>query len=366
MKKIVLACSLLLSATLAFSQSASKRPEYSNYSWRILENAKVAFDSTKYAEAMNLANKAKQNRVAEISWEVSVLENAFAPLAVRRAGEHFIDVLAILRERDENEAIALTEKYLKLYGSDFYDDSISNLVSWLKAKTVYPEADFLIGRIYQLEGEYKLAYDFYEKARLERAYLDIPDQVYDILYAMVNLAKESNHSDEYEKALMLILDSDESYKNPVLKKSMVRFLDANRADNVDRFFLVFRADNKNSVKALYALANDEEATGYDNQAIESTALATVEAFTHLLQAICERDTSYEYTTLNDFFIKCGSYEDISYWCAKNNVWELFFQLAERVEKRGKTNFSQKLFQTMADNVPDKYWAARAAYKLKAN
>lgn len=365
MKKSVLLCGLLLSASLAFSQVTPKKPEYSNYSWVIMENAKVAFDSGRYGEAMRLANRAKQNRTAEINWEVYILEKATTPLAVRRVGETFSEVIKILREREEHDALEIIEKYLRLHGTEFYDDSISKLVSWLKAKTVYPEADFLIGKIYQLEGEYKLAYDFYERARLERAYLDIPNQVYDILYAMADLAKDSKHDDEYDKALMLILDSDESYKNSVLKKSMIRFIDANRADNVNRFFLVFRAENKNSIKALFSLAKEEEETGFAEQALFSTSLAAVEAFTHVLTALSERDTSYEYTTLADFFRKCGVYEDIRNWCTKNKVWDIFFQLAERSEKRGKLIFSQSLFRTMAENVPENYWRSRAAYRIKS-
>ena len=364
MKKSVLAAVFLLSASLALSQVAPKKPEYSNYSWVIMENAKVAFDSGRYGEAMRLANTAKQNRIAEINWEVYILEKATTPPAVRRVGDTFPDVLRILRERDEHDALELMEKYLRLHGSGFYGNSVSRLISWLKAKTVYPEADFLIGKIYQLEGEYKLSYDFYERARLERDYLDIPDQVYDILYAMADLAKDSNHDDDYDKALMLILDSDEDYKNAVLRRSMLRFIDADRADNVDRFFLVFRAENKNSIRALFALANEEEETGFAESALFSTSLAAVEAFTHVLTALSERDTSYEFTTLADFFRECGAYEDIRDWCTKNKMWDIFFEFAERAEKRGKRTFSQSLFRTMAAAVPENYWRSRAAHRTK--
>lgn len=363
-KKIALVCGLVFSSSFLFAKVAPKRPESQNFSWRILENAQVAYDAAQYGEAMNLANRAKVNRKAEIDWEVYVLESAISPLAVRRAGEEFKEVLKVLKERDENDAISLINKYVRLYGVDFYDDSISNLVAWVKEKAVYPEADFLIGKIYQLEGEYNTAYSFFEKARVERKYLDIPNTHYDILYAMVNLAREANKADDYEQALLLILDSDEKFKDKVFQNAFMKIFDSDKPENADRFFMLFRAKTNNSITALYELGDVYYKNGNLKDSLVCSALGTIESFTHIYETICERDTSYTFTTYSDFLEKCGKYDDIMEWCEKNHVWELMFQMSNRLSEYGKKKLSRSFFEKISKSVPDAYWRAEANSKLK--
>ncbi len=388
-----IAFSLIFVSSLASAQSSPKRPISGDYSWRILENANVAFDTARYGEAMDLANRAKDSRRAEIEWETYVLESALSPLAVRRAGDEFKEVLKVLNERDEKDAVALVNRYLKLHGESFFNESVSRMVEWVKSKIVYPEADFLIGKIYQLEGEYPMAYTFYEKARREREFLDIPDMQYEILYAMVNLARESGNSkdyeqslrmvldsdgkilgagrassysasEDYEQALLLILDSDSKYKDDVFKSAFLRILDANKSSDVDRFFLLFRADVVGSLSALYELGNVYQSRGKEEQALECSALGSIEAFTHIHETLSERDTDYKFESFADFLSMCGRYNDILEWGEQNHVWELMFQMADRLERRGKSTIAQSFFEKMAKSMPVEYWRAEAASRLR--
>ena len=198
MKKLILFAVLLLSFSL-FAQVVPKKPVSSEFSWRILQDAQFAYDKGEFSKAMNLANKAKANRVAESDYEVYILDVALSPLAVRRAGENFDSVLEVLKERDQTEAISIINRYLSLYGEKFFQYSVHKMEDWVEAKRVYPEADFLIGKIYRLEGEYKTAIDFYEKARLESSFLDIPDQIFDILYEMADLMLHQHENEKYNK-----------------------------------------------------------------------------------------------------------------------------------------------------------------------
>ena len=362
LRKLIFSSVLALCAQ-TFAFVAPKRPESKDFSWRILENAQVEFDLAHYGEAMNLANRAKQNRCAEVEWEVYVLEGALSPLAVRRAGEFFDDVLKVLRERDEHEAVALIEKYVNLYGVDFYGNSVYGMLDWVKAKAVYPEADFLIGKIYQIEGEFGTAYNFFEKARLERDYLDIPDTHFDILYSMVNLARESRNLKNYEEALLLILDSDPRFHDTTFQDAYMRILSLEIPENADRFFMLFRADSSNSLNALYELGNLRYSSGKLDDAIRCSALGTIEAFTHIYETLTERDTTYSFTTFEDFLEECGKYDDILEWCESNHVWEMMFQMVDRVGEGGNSVLAENFFRKISDTMPDAYWRAEAKAKL---
>lgn len=364
MKKIALICSLLFVSNFVFSQIAPKKPESKELSWRILENAQVAFDNGKYGEAINLANKARENRKKEIDWELYVLDTALSPLAVRKAGELFPNVLEVLKERDENEAINLINKYLNLYSSERFDDSVYKLIAWLKSKKVYPEADFLIGRVYQLEGEYKVAYDFYERARTEREYLDIPNNVYDILYALSDLAKETGKKEEYEQALLVILDNDKNFKNSGLHNAFIKIIETNKPENVDKFFLLFRAPCSDSVRAMFEIGNLYADRNEEKRALICSSLISIESITHVYEFLREHDSSFEYTTLSDFLQEAGKYDEIIVWGQKNHVWESIYLMAERIEKRGQTKFAEQLYKIIAESMPDSYYKAKALYHIQ--
>ncbi len=360
MKQLVLVILLFFNlTTIVMSQIAPPKPESANCSWRTLDSAVKAFDERDYSKALNLAIKAKDNRHAEIDWEYYILESALSPYQVRREGEKFMDVLPVLKERDETEAITLINKYLSLKGESFFNDSVYSLLEWVKSTEVYPEADYLIGKIYQLEGEYKTAYDYYEQARCESDYLDIPSQKIDILYSMSDLAIQSDNVEQYEQILVLILNEDKNFKNQTLLDSFIRTIDTDKASNFDRFFMLYRADFSPSSPCLRKMSDLYESRQEYKKSLECISLLVMESFTHIFSSIQERDKGYKYTTMIDFFNKCSDYPDIIQWCQQNKVWESFYLMADKIEKRGKVKFAKEIFFVMSISVPDLYWAAEA-------
>ena len=359
MKKLILSAFLLLSFFSLFAQVVPKKPVSSEYSWRILQDAQFAFDKGEFSRAMNLANKAKANRVAESDYEVYILDVALSPLAVRKAGEDFGAVLEVLKERDQTEAISIINRYLELYGEKFFQYSVHKMENWVEEKRVYPEADFLIGKIYRLEGEYKTAIDFYEKARLESAFLDIPDKVYDILYEMADLMLHQHENEKYKQALLLILDNDPNYKDDVLRRAMLKIIDANKASNVDRFFDLFRASSPKTLRALYNISVIFEEEGEVENSLFASALGTVESLSHILASISGRDANFDFDTLASFLQKIGEYEDISIWCEQNHFWDNLINFCKKISARGDIIYANATLEVIAENSPDPYTRAAA-------
>ncbi len=359
LKKIFLSAFFLLTFSFLFAQVVPKKPESSEFSWRILQDAKFAYDKGEFSKAMNLANKAKANRVAESDYEVYILDVALSPLAVRRAGDDFSSVLEVLDERDQNEAIAIINRYLELYGEKFFQYSVHKMAEWVDDKRVYPEADFLIGRIYRLEGEYKTAIDFYEKARMESSFLDIPDQIYDILYEMADLLRHQGEHEKFKQALLLILDNDPNYKDMVLRRAMLKIIDADKPANVDRFFDLFRVSSPKTLEALYNISVIFENESEKENSLFASALGTVESFSHVLEAISGRDAGYEFTTLADFLKKISEYEDIMLWCRENHFWEYLVSFCKKVSLRGNVIYANAMLTVISQSSPDPYTRASA-------
>ncbi len=336
---------------------------YSEKSWRILEQAQVCFDSKNYGEAFKYANQALSLRKEESDTEYNILDVAISPVQVRRAGKEFSSVMPVLKEREQKEALSILDKYLKLYGNEFFNDDIHTLLEWLKNRSVYPEADYLIGKIYQLEGEYSLAQKFYERAYAEKEYLDIADVKYEILYSIAFIAKINGDDEQLEKILLLILDNDESFKNELLKDSILRTIYTDKKDSADRLFLLYRSLPKYSLNALTELSSLYQKKQENKQSLCCASIAAIEAFTYIFNSICERNSQFKYTNISDFFKECGKYEEIVTWARLNNIWEIFFQLAQKAEKESKNEFSKSLYKAMAENIPDEYYKTMASKKL---
>ena len=361
MKKALI-FALLLFCSLCFAQTPRKLSN-EEAPWRILSQAQLAFDSGNYGESLKLANKAKENRQDQITWESYILERALSPREVSRVGYHFSDVRAILRERDEHEAVTLLTEYEGRYTRDFFKNNVYLLADWIKESAVYPEADFLLGKIYQLEGEYSMASHFYEQARKNASHLDIHDQLYDILYAMASLNHQMGKMEEYEQILLLILDDDSFFKNKHLVRSIKRMLDADKEENVDRLFSLYRAKPNHSLQALYELGNLYASREDEENAYTCSILAVLEAFTHVFESLSQRDSFYEYVTLADFLQKTGRYPDILEWSDRQKFFESLFTLADRSASCGKLLFARELYLVLANNLPDEYWKAEALNRL---
>src|SRR5574344_647137 len=363
MKKFVVFTAVFFSALICIFAQTIKRPDSAHKDWRILEKAQVAYDNGKYGDAVRLVNSAKDSHVLEIKWEEQVLTRALSPSAVRKAGDSLDDVIVILKERDENAAVDLINSYTKRYGEKYFDNSISQLTSWIEAKEVYPEADFLLGKIYRLEGEYQLSEMYYEQARNNSKYLDIPDQRFDILYAMAELAHDKNDLETYEQTLLLILDEDQYYNDDVFMTALIRTIDFDKPKSFEKFFELYRSDSDHSIQALYLLEKLYEERDQQEKALRCAALGVVDSFTHILASIKERDSQFVYTDFSSFLLKTAKYDDIVDWGKSNNVWELMFVFGKLCGQRGKLVFARSAFTVFSDALPDTYWKIESSRQL---
>ena len=324
-------------------------------SWKILEEAEVCFEELKYGEALRLSNDALKARKSEIQDEFNTLEISITPAQVRRYGKEFDKVIEILTEREQKKAVSIINKYLDLYGEEYFNNDIYGMLAWLKAKETYPEANYLIGQIYQVEGELETAGYFFEKAYKDRKYLDVYETQYQILYDMAYLAKVQGDKEKLEKMLLLILDDDKNFKDKNFLQSITRTIKQNKSKNVDRLYLIYRAESKFSIKALYELSHIYEDAGMEELSVQCVALATVEAFTHFLGIMEERDSLFSYSNLTKFFIECAKYDDICIWAQENHVWELFYLLALKSKQMGCRSFSTQFLLVLSNSLPDEHF-----------
>ena len=361
MKKIfIFILTLFLSAEVFTATSENFRDFRKLY----LE-AQIAFDAQDFGQALKLIELAKKMRKERIDWELMTLKNSFKPAEVKYAGDSLVTIKSVLSGKQDYDAINIIDSYLRFYGAERFADSARKLLAFIEMQYPYPEADFMAGRIYRLEGEYAFAHKFYSQAYKDAAMLDVPDEKYDILYALADNARVQKKYEDYEKYLLLAVGLGGDYKNNTLLNAMVNTIKSPRSDCMDKFFTLYRADNFRLLKAYYELAEYYAGAGEKLKTLRTAALCALTGFSKIYSIVQMRNPQFVFTDIRSLLNEAASYGDIVDWGVDNNVWKGFNFFAEECFKNGCPVFAVKLYSVLKDCSPETYWKEEAAIRLAA-
>jgi len=381
LSKRILICTFFAALPLFYLSAIDKtmRPAKEDQDWRMLQQAENYFEDEKYGEAINLAEKAKDSRKQEVAWERYTIESSFKNSTVRKAGDSLSEVIDALKKRSSVSALNVISSAFDKKGESYFGNSVSKLNEYLSTADRYPEADYLIGKIYNLEGETELSLQYLQKALLNQDALDVPEQKYDIMYTLAEISYNSGNDDDYEKYLKLVLKDDANYKDPdnpnapgTLMNAMIATIKNKRnpgtsyndkEKTVDKFFKLYRSRNVISIKACSELAQYYDEKGRSNEALSCAALGTITAFSIICEKMAERDSLFEYKDLQTVLTECAKYDDIVAWGSDTGAWQLFYFLAKESSLEGSAEFAVELYTALSLSLPVEYWRVQAERAL---
>lgn len=358
-KKLLIIITLLINSIFAFGLDIAKAKE----SWQFLMKAEREFDKANYALSMRYAQDAIEKRIDESETTYKILTNALTPYQVRKVGDNISDVIDILTERQEYDALKVIDSFTLRLGIDYFNGSIKKLTEYISKYREYPEANFLISKIYYLEGEYDMALTYLEKARTNAFLLEVPEEESDILFLMAEIAESKKDIPTQEKALILIAKNSGDFQNETLKKAIIRTSKSTKEDNSSRFFKLYRVDAVSCVTSYNKLSH----IYLDSKKYEDAYIADVYSvlicFTHLNNLLEERESDYEYTDLKSFFKELSRYPDMMRWCNDVNFWESFYNMCDIGYKCGFTRFPKDIITALSEYCPENYWKQAAKKRL---
>ena len=255
MKKLaILWCILLVSVGLY----AQKTPVSSaDYPWQLLEQGKIAYEEREFGTALLLFGKARELRKNQVAAQYDYLFAAVKPQQVRAAGDLIADVYRVLEKRQDYEACAILDKIFLTHPPAYFDKSISALLDWFKRSGVYPECDYLIGKVYELEGELSQSRRFYKAAWEAREFLYIPDMRFEIIYSLAQISSLLKQYDDQEKYLLLILTEDSVYGTTNVESATLRAMihTVKNEQTIEKFFSLYRHHNDIALRAYIEITD---------------------------------------------------------------------------------------------------------------
>ena len=91
-----------------------------------------AMDEQDYGTALKYSEEAILYRKQHIEKQINTVKNSLSAKRVQAAGDHFEPVLAVLDNRKEYETASIINYYIKKKGSEYFDNSVKNLLTYLE------------------------------------------------------------------------------------------------------------------------------------------------------------------------------------------------------------------------------------------
>ena len=365
MKKVFVkfgAAFLALSVFCFQAWSLPRKVQRGNEAWRMLKKAQDSYEANDFASAVQFADLAKEIRKQDAEWQTYILEETLKKSKVRHAGDEIDRVLLVLKDGDMDEAVRIVEAHLEKYGEAFFGGSYSRLIDFIPFFAEYPEADFFLGRIYKIEGEYEIALDYLKNAYAHSASLHVPMEKYDLLYELAEISYDSGDEDGYEKYLLAVALDDEFFMDSSYVQSLARIVDSNTKGSVEKFFLLYRYENDVALKTFMELTRFYMNKGLSEKALNCSSFASILIVSKLEGILKERLNDFQYESFTSLIEICSQFEDIVDWGNKNRVWELFCDFADAAASSGKTAFATELFGMLSQVEPVEFWQLYAASK----
>lgn len=363
MKKGVCVYLALLAALCVYAHK--NQPVQEEYPWLLFEQGKAAYEKREFGEALTLFEKAREIHKTQMTKQYDYLISALKSYEVKAAGDRISDVYRVLEKRQDYGACKILDSIFLNNPPSYFDRSMSALLAWFAKRFIYPECDYMIGKVYELEGELTQARSFYQTAWEAREFLYIPDMRFEIIYSLANISGLLQQYDDKEKYLLLILTEDEVYGTTNVESATLRSMmhTIKHAQTVEKFFSLYRHRNDTALRAYIELtALYLNAKEYD-RAFRTALLGSSIAVTYLSETLKRIDFTYSYSDFSDLLRRVGTDADVLRLTETKQIWDVLLQFAHLLYRQGYAAQATDLYRKIAESCPSLTAAREATYQL---
>lgn len=286
-----------------------------------------------------------------------------------QAGSSLRKKIDLLRQRRLTDRFRgfLDALYLTLDYRTFDElgDSLADLQKAAAALAMYPEAEFWMGRVFEAEGELRLAEIQYSRAWDMREAYEVADDRFTPLYALADLYRTRGDFLRMEEQYLQILRQDTTVsdpKNEYLRNAMLNTL---TRDGFDKFMSLYRTETDFSVRALDALGSFWYENGRQAKAVLYLGLAVNRVLTKAIDAVRSEEPSYAYAALPELLARIAGRRDLEEYARNAELYRLLFTLADALYANGARTPARDLWRVLAAAPGAGIWGAKSEGQLRS-
>jgi hypothetical protein len=282
-----------------------------------------------------------------------------------KAGGSVVAEMRLLRETSPSSPLrGLIDAALLVVeerGISRIGDSLSALRREVGYLCFYPEAEYMIGRLYLAEGELRLAELQFRRACDMGESLELPEERFAMLDALADVHRTKGDLKSYEMTLREITDSSELFaaRDEHYRSSMERTLGER---GFDKFMLLFRVDQLYPIRAYSELG---ELYLGDGRTIATIYLAAaVNAI--LARSISEAkidEPGYSYAGIADILSRILADREMARFAADRELWKDLKLLGDSLAISGYRESAREIWSAIGAAGAPQPWKKRAAEAL---
>lgn len=242
------------------------------------------------------------------------------------------------------------------------DDSLTLLRRSCLDLSSYPEAEYWIGKIYEVEGETRLAELQFQRAYGQRIALEIPDERFDILVSLSSLYRGQKNWKAYETIQSEILSEDPLFRDEkrFLREAMDRTL---ASSGFDLFMALYRVEEGPWTEAELGLGEFYLVNGRAQASLYLAAAANG-VISKCLGRIAEKDPSFSYTTIGDFLDKAQEDRNIREYILSSGLAKTLYELGLALDAGGSREPARLIWSALAARTYLEPWDKSAKKALR--
>lgn len=332
--------------------------------WFVLEEGKKAFREGEYGAALALFEEARTERRARYAR----METAFIALLsigeVRRIGDNLEIIERYVTERNQFDAAAALEELYYRVGRGALGNSAKTALSYFGRLKEYPEAEFMIGEVYRLEGEFGIALSQYNKALEHNIEAESPLFSTEILYTMADVNRSGRNWRLMEEALERIMVVDKLWNSTgtFARTAMTRTLGT---DGINSFLQMYRHKSGAAEKAHRLLGEFCYKSGRHNIAESHLAFAVLEQNTVIIDEALRNRFDFSFTTLNDLMAEISRRPEIKKYMQDVEYFKTLYYLGAVLYANGKSASARGIWTFLSSRADAGEWARRSQNQLRS-
>ncbi len=228
-----------------------------------------------------------------------------------------------------------------------------------------PEADMWIGRVFEEEGELKLAVDQYDRALALKQQFVVREDALTVRYALANIYYETGQYGKYEVALRGIVAEDKYFSNPDLggmRDAMLRIL---TSGGFDHLMLLYRLTELRTLRAHSELGAFMYRTGRYRDATLNLAFSTITDFTTAIEELRRTNPDFEFTTIQDLLIRSLADPRLAAYFLSAQLYRDLYYLGASLYANGIVGRAREIWTLDIDYAPkDNPWRQRSVAQMR--
>jgi tetratricopeptide (TPR) repeat protein len=354
--------------------------------WLSLEQGKQNFRAGEYGAALILFEDARRDRRAMYEQMERDFITFLSINEVRRIGDSLDRVERYSYERRYTSASkALEELYYRIPKTTFNNSATSALAAFDRLKN-YPEAEYWIGEVYRVEGEFPLALTQYRRAysmretledpgfsttlqykisailrtrqeyvEMERLYLSIINEL-DTLWANASILEANNSSNGASTTPAPYAQASASFARSAMTRTLTEH-------GIDRFMELYRYNN-GIVEQAHRLLGFYYAAQGRSAAEQHLMFSFLIQNTIIIDEVKRRRYDFTFSDLSALLREINRSELLISYINEVEYFKTIYYFGNSLYRNGKTSVARTLWEFLASQPQSGEWQNRAAMQLR--